>query len=131
MSIDSEEIQKSRKLADFYYDNYFKHYLAKEYSKASEFLWGTINNLVYILGLFSNRKISHHDEVVSFIKELAIIKQQNEIFEQLASAERLHANFFHDFMDELMFETDKNRVLKLIEILASIADEKIKSLRNG
>jgi len=125
---DLDEILRRRNLADFYYDNYQKHYRAKEYSKASEFLWGTINNLAYIIGLFYDRKIRNHGEVVSFIKDLANIMRESKIITWLASAERLHANFFHDFMDQFMFEDDKDKAEKLIETLSIFADKEIQKL---
>lgn len=125
---DLEEILRRKKIADYYYDNYRKYYEEKKYSKASEFLWGTINNLVYAIGLFHGKKIGKHNEVVEFTKELALIENRESIIEQLASAERIHANFFHDFMNELMFEDDKEKVEKLIETLSEILGPKIQDM---
>jgi len=123
-----QEILRRKKLIDYYYDNYLKYCEAKKYSKASEFLWGTINNLTYAIGLFYGRKIGKHNELVSFIKGLAITERNEEIMEQLASAERIHANFFHDFMNELTFEDDKNKTERLIETLSGILNAKIQEL---
>lgn len=123
-----QEILRRKRLADHYYINFRKFYEAKKYSKASEFLWGTINNLVYAIGLFYDKKIGKHNEVVEFIKDLALGEKNDELVEQLVSAERIHANFFHDFMTELMFEDDKNKTEKLIETLSEILDEKTQDL---
>lgn len=45
-----------------------------------------------------------------------------EIGEGLASAQRIHANFFHDFMNESMFEDDRKRTENLLEKLVKILD---------
>ena len=63
MNVDEEvisEIEKRRKLADHYYDNFRKYYENKNYSKASEFLWGSLNALTYAIGLPHEEKVSDH-----------------------------------------------------------------------
>ena len=125
---DLEEIDRRKKLADFYYDNYVKYYYEKKYSKASEFLWGVINNLLYAIGMFYIKKISDHGAAVKFIEELSAIYKDVNFSVYLASAQSIHANFFHDYMDRLMFDDDKDNVLKLIEILNNILEEKYKIL---
>ena len=115
--------QEKKHLADYYFDNYMKYYRLKKYSKASEFLWGTINNVVYAIGIFYDEKISTYNKLKSFLKHLAIEKNDDEILKNLIAAERIHANFFHNFMDEDMFEEDKIKTLKLIDKLSKILDE--------
>jgi hypothetical protein len=122
------EIKRRKDLADYYYDNYQKHYRQKSLSKASEFLWGSINALVYAIGLFYNKKLSKHTEIRDFIKDLANAYDDKDLAQGLLAAERIHANFFHDFMDEMMFEEDKQKIEKLLNRLAKILDEKIKTL---
>ena len=126
-----EEIMRRKRLVDHYYRNFRKFYEAKKYSKASEFLWGTINNLAYAIGLFYDRKVGGHNETVDFIEELALVKKNDSIGEQLASAQRIHANFFHDFMTESMFEDDRIKTEKLIEFLSEILDDEIQDLISG
>ncbi len=127
---DFMEIQRRKGLADYYFDNYWKYYNLKQYSKASEFLWGTINNLVYAIGLFYNKTISNHNQTVEFVKDLALIEKKEDMVEQLASAQKIHANFFHDFMDEVMFESDKKNTTKLIETLSRLLEDRTKDLFN-
>jgi len=119
------EIEKRRKLADHYYDNFRKYYESENYSKASEFLWGSLNALVYAIGMLHGVKVSDHGKVVDFIRELAIVYTDEEIEEGLISAQRIHANFFHDFMDESMFEDDRKRTEKLLEKLVKILDAEL------
>jgi hypothetical protein len=128
MKIDEEvilEIEKRRKLADHYYDNFRKYYENKNYSKASEFLWGSLNALAYAIGLLHGEKISDHGKVVDFIKELANVYTDKEMEEDLASAQTIHANFFHDFMNESMFEDNRKRTEKLLEKLVKILDAEL------
>jgi hypothetical protein len=120
------EIGKRRKLADHYYDNYRKYYENKNYSKASEFLWGSINALVYALGLLHGKRVSDHKKVVDFITGLANMYRDKEIGEGLSSAQSIHANFFHDFMTESMFEDNRERTEKLLEKLVKILDTELK-----
>lgn len=130
MNIDEEvflEIERRRKLADHYYDNFRKYYENKNYSKASEFLWGSLNALVYAIGLLHEEKVSDHGKVVDFIKTLANEYKDKEIEKCLASAQTIHANFFHDFMDELMFEDDRKGTEKLLEKLVKIIDAEFKA----
>jgi hypothetical protein len=120
-----QEVMKKRKLADYYYDNYRKFYLRKEYSKASEFIWGVVNALSYSLGLFYGKELRRHDEVIEFLKILA--KQHEEIREGISAVQRLHANYFHNFMDEDLFEEDRSKAEKLLNKLAELLDLKIKT----
>ena len=68
---------------------------------------------------------------MNFITVLANIYKDSEIGEYLASAQRIHANFFHDFMDELMFEDDRKRTEKLLEKLVKILDAELKGRLKG
>lgn len=119
-------VLQKRELADYYFDNYRKYYEAENYSKASEFLWGALNNLFFAIGLFYGRKIGKHNEVIIFLNELATEQQSDKMIEQMRAAERIHANFFHNFMTKDMFEDDKNKTLKLLDTLYEILDIKIR-----
>jgi hypothetical protein len=127
MDSDIEDIKNKRSLADYYYDNFNKYYRTNNLSKASEFLWGTINALAYALGLFEGKKLSTHNKVRDFLIELANSYNDKEIAEGIVSAESLHANFFHDFMDDLVFEKNRSDAEKLIKKLVENLDHKIKS----
>lgn len=124
--IDISEIEKRKKLADHYYDNFRKYYKDKNYSKASEFLWGSFNALGYAIGLIHGKKLSDHGKLVNFIEELAEAYKDEEILEGLAAAQRIHANFFHDFMDELMFDDDRKRTEIMLEKLVKILNAELK-----
>jgi len=86
-----------------------------------------LNALVYAIGLLHEEKVSDHGKVVDFIKTLANEYKDKEIEKCLASAQTIHANFFHDFMDELMFEDDRKGTEKLLEKLVKILDAEFKA----
>ncbi len=119
------EITRRRELANYYYDNFRKHYETKKFSKASEFLWGALNALVYALGLFYGRKLTTHRAVVDFVKELASAYKDEEMGEWIIDAETIHANFFHDFMNKSMFEEYRKKTEKLLKRLVEILDHEI------
>jgi hypothetical protein len=118
-----KEVKAKRRLADHYYDNYRRFYLQGEYSKASECIWGVVNALAYALGLFEGRKLSDHGKVIKFLEMLA--NQHEEIAEGLLPIQRLHANFFHDFMNEEMFREDATKAEGLIRKLAELVDARL------
>jgi Archaeal PaREP1/PaREP8 family len=122
------EIKRRKELADYYYDNYRMHYQQKNFSKASEFLWGSTNALVYSLGLFYNKKLSEHKKIRDFIEDLANEYEDKDLAQGLFAAERIHANFFHDFMDEAMFEEDRQKIETMLVRLTNLLDKKIKSI---
>ena len=128
MNLDEEyisEINRRRELANYYYANFRKHYETKKFSKASEFLWGALNALVYAICLFYGKKLGKHRDVVDFVKELASEYKDKEMGELINDAETIHANFFHDFMNESMFEDYRQKTEKLLKRLVEILDHEI------
>jgi len=120
------EIVKRKGLADYYYDNYKKYRDLKKYNKASEFLWGALNNLVYALGVVYGEKVSSHKKVKEFINNLSAICNKPELAKLFAeSAEVLHANFYHDFLDEDSFKVHEENMEKLLEMLSKILSEEL------
>jgi hypothetical protein len=125
-----ERAKEYRILADYYYDNYHKFYIAKEYSKASEFIWGTVNALSNGLSLFLQGEVlESHAKVVEFLKMLAnTYYKSEEVGEGVAAVQRLHANYFHNFMDRDLFEEDRSKAERLLNRLAELLDLKIREV---
>jgi len=74
-------------------------------------------------------KLTKHNDVIEFLKILA--QQYEEIREGISAVQRLHANYFHNFMDENLFEEDRFKAEKLLNKLAELLDLKIKALYEG
>lgn len=132
-----EEVKRRRALADYYYDNFQRHYAKKELSKASAreagrqstFLWGTLTAITYAVGLLHNKKLGRHKEIVSFLQELAKKQKDKEMAEGVTAAERIHANFYNDFMDDIMFEEDRQKTERLLKKLAEKLDSEVAKLK--
>lgn len=122
-NIPIEVLNKKKKLSEYYYDNFKKFYEKKAFSKASEYLWGVLNNLVTAIALFYGYENLNHAEIISFVKKLSDQKNKSEMRDQLSAANTIHANFFHDFMNEDDFEINKNKVVDLLESLNQILNE--------
>ena len=86
---------------------------------------GALNALVYAIGLFYGRKLTTHRAVVDFVKELASEYKDDEMGEWIYDAETIHANFFHDFMDESKFEYYRPKTEKLLKRLVDILNYEI------
>jgi|LJSS01.1.fsa_nt_gb hypothetical protein len=123
-----QELHRRKRLADYYYDNYRYYYSKKEYSKASELIWGVVNELSYILALFYGLKLSDHKKTIDFLKRLG--EQYKDIREGITAIQRLHANYYHDFMDEELFEEDRIKAERLINKLAELYDQMIRSIKS-
>jgi len=122
-----ERAKEYRRLADYYYDNYRKFYVAKEYSKASEFIWGTVNALSNGLSLLLQGKVlGGHAEVVRFLEMLVnSYYKSEEVGKEVMAVQRLHANYFHNFMDRDLFDEDGSKAERLLNRLAELLDLKI------
>jgi hypothetical protein len=70
-----------------------------------------------------------HRKVVEFLKMLAT--QYEEIREGITAVQRLHANYYHDFMDEELFEEDRVKAEKLISKLAELLYRHIEILKQS
>jgi len=97
----------------------------KKYPKASEFLWGALNNLVYALGLILyGERPSTHSKIKDIINKISVDFNKPEIADLFkASAEVLHANFYHDFLDEDSFNYHAENVERLLLKLAQILEK--------
>jgi hypothetical protein len=124
-----QEVLRRKKLADLYYDNYRYYYSRKEFAKASEFIWGTVNALAYALGLLHGLKLSDHKKIMELLKILAT--QYEEIREGVTAVQRLHANYYHDFMNEELFEEDRVKAEKLINKLAELIYHHIETIKQS
>ncbi len=88
------------------FENYVKYGQEKDFVKASEFLWGSITNLAYAIGLTYGKKLTSHREVILFLREVV----GKEYKTHINSAEALHANFYHGWMDEEVFMESVRKV---------------------
>ena len=117
-----EEIRWRRVEEARLYENYLRYYEERDFVKASEFLWGSINNLAHALGLIYGRRPAGHREIVRFLRELAETNGREEYRKYVSSAEALHSNFYHGWMSEEIFEEGVREVEELRRWLIELLD---------
>jgi len=121
MEKEIKEIKKYLELAENYFTNYRKFFISKQYTKASEFLWGSVNALANALSLIKKgERLGTHREMITFLEEIA--RNDKEMLEEIEKAEKLHINFYHSLLDEKRFEEAAYKVEKLVERLKKLVD---------
>ena len=133
-----ELVRRKEMIRNLYHD-YYRHLELKEFEKASEDLWGIFNNVISMLSLLKKgRPIGRHRELGEFLdvlihemvserpREADVIKRTLE--EGFLACRRLHANFFHGFMDEDMFKKDREKAEALIRLLERKLHEELSKL---
>lgn len=122
-----EELKHRKNLIDVYFRNYYKFVNLHENSKASEMLWGIINNIVWLWGrLELKESIKKHGKVIQAIDQMLLGKVDKKSGRRyIADANQIHKNFFHDNLDESDFDTVRESVEELITKLAEILREKV------
>jgi len=103
------------------FDNFEKQYHAREFAKASEFLWGSISKIAFAIGLLFGKKLGKHRQNVLLMRDLA--KGDPKIIDWINAAESLHSNFYHNWMGEETFEDYVRKVIDLRIWLLKILDE--------
>lgn len=125
-----KEIKRRMNINEIYDHNYYEHLKKKEYIKASEDLWGMVNNLASILSLlFRGKPISDHNDMRRFIDSISTLKSEPKLKELLLACERLHANFYHNFMDEIQLEEHIMKAEEFTQLLKKYIWEKLQELR--
>jgi len=123
------EVRRRVDIVERYSRNYVEYLRRRDYAKASEMLWGVVNNLASVLSvLHGGEPISRHDELRSFIEGLASMLRNEDIAKWFRACERLHSNFFHNFMDEAAFEEHRVEAEKLVGTLQKLVLDKLREL---
>ena len=91
-----------------------EHYQRGELVQAGEKLWGAICALLNAIGEL--RRLPHysHRDYVDIVEILVRETEDLELARLFASAERLHANFYHGFLSRPSFEAHREDALKLV-----------------
>jgi hypothetical protein len=121
------EIEKRRLEERHLYENFEKYYQKRDFAKASEFLWGSVTKVAYAIGLLFGIKPGKHKEVIALMKELA--KGDRAIIDRINSAEALHSNFYHNWMEEGIFEDYVRKVDDLRAWLIKLLDKETEKAR--
>ena len=123
-----KEIKRRRLEESKLYNNYSEYFKKGEIVKASEFLWGSINNIVYSIGLLHGEKLGKHKLIIQAIRELIIAYGKKEYEKYASSADAIHSNFYHAWMDEETFREKAMEVEELRKWLIEILESEISNL---
>ena len=95
----------------------------KEFQKAGEFLWASVIEYLKIISLITpphKPLSSKHGEIRKFVRQLSISLKDPDLFNMFRKAEKLHANFYENFLDEeefgAIFEETRVLLQKLFEL---------------
>ena len=122
------DINTRRDLFVHYYDNFEKHLYSDKLSKASEFLWGALASLIQAIGLAYGKKLSNHQKILDFSKEISETENDSSIYSAVQEGEQLHANFYHNFMTKENLIFKRKYIDRLIEKLSLILEKRLKLL---
>lgn len=95
-------------------------YTKGDLAQAGEKYWGAITALLNAIGELRNWEHYSHADYNVIIRNLYNETRDKELIMEFGMAERLHANFYHDFMDKEFFEIHRSAVLSLISRLRKI-----------
>jgi len=120
------------------YLNLFNKYLAEAeelYNKgdlvqAGEKYWGAIVSLLNAIAELRGWPHYSHRDYLEIVENLVEEIKERNLTIYFASAERLHANFYHNFLKKISFEVHRENALKLIEKLKDIVSREIRTSRS-
>ncbi len=107
-----------------YYDNAIRFVKEKEYSKAGENLWGVVIQYLKITALLlhPHRPLpTGHKEIKKFVTELSNSLRDQDLSKLYKKAEKLHANFYENFLDEEEFGERFNETETLLKKLFELS----------
>ena len=123
------EVERRRRIMERLYDEFEEYRRRGEYGKAGESLWGIVNNMLYLLGLTQGVKLSRHGEFRDFVRDLATASNDADMIDEFRAAETLHANFYHEFMDEDLFTANSEKTWRLVRKLEKLLAGELAKLR--
>ena len=91
-----------------------------DYVQASEKLWCSVTSLLSAIAEKRGWRHFSHRDYSEIIERLVKETSKPELSKLFASAERLHANHYHNFLVEESFKELKSDVEKLISILRTL-----------
>ncbi len=117
----SERVQIYLKLHEKYLREAEDLYAKNDLAQAGGKYWGAVTALLNAVA--EKRGLPHysHRDYAALIEKLYDEMEDEELLKGFALAERLHANFYHNFLEKKSFEVHRREVLRLIEKLKMLA----------
>ena len=114
------------KLHERYFREAEKFYEKGDLVQASERYWSTITTLLSVIAELRNLPHYTHRDLWDVIEHVVEVTGDPEFSTLFSIAERLHANFYHNFMKKASFEKHREEVLKLVKKLKTLIDHWLK-----
>ena len=92
-----------------------------DFVQASEKYWGAVTAILNAIGEIRGWDHYTHRDYNVIIENLYEETGDKDLLADFSIVERLHSNFYHNFMRKSAFEYHRERVLRLIEKLRKIA----------
>ncbi len=89
-----EKIRQYASQSLHYLDNAYKFLNQGDSGKASEFLWGSLAEILKALALGKGKRLDKHWEIGDFVKDLAKELEDKSIYDTYLHANSLHKNFY-------------------------------------
>lgn len=107
------------------YIELFKRYLleARRYAneenfpQACEKYWGAVTSLLNIVGELKNMDHYKHSDYWEIMEIIAVEVKDEELLKLFAIAEKMHANYYHNFIKKKNFPSYANAIEELIKRL--------------
>ncbi len=93
------------------------YYRKEDLAQAGEKYWGAVTALLNAIGEKEGLPHYTHRDLVEIIEYLADKLKEPEIAGDFAHAERLHANYYHNFIRKITFEHHREHVIRLMKKL--------------
>ena len=115
----STRVEVYMKLHEKYLRDAEELYARGELAQAGEKYWGAITALLNTIG--EKRGWSHytHRDYAEIVERLSE-ELEEPLGRLFASIERLHANYYHNFLTEVNFKAHREDALKLVQKLKSL-----------
>lgn len=122
------ELQYYEELLRERYRQYLDLLRSGDLVKAGEVLWSITMMLLTMVSLVLRRSpVSSHRTAKEFVRrELADLVQQllgmdpEEFYQLFHEVEKLHANFYHEFLDEIDLQQTISRAQEFVELLRQL-----------
>ena len=97
-------------------------FMAGDNLQACEKLWGAASHAMMAVAQQRGWRYNRHRDLAKGSEMLAEEMGDASIADRFAIAEKLHANFYHDFMEDHEFDYARERVRAFIERVLALVD---------
>ncbi len=107
-------------------------YFAEGYVlQGSEKLWGAAAHAVMALAQRRGWKYGNHYALIQAVEAIAEEQGDRAFRSDFGVAEKFHANFYHDFMEEHELEFSRSIAIEFVARMLALVDDEAEQSMNG